>query len=83
MYYVYCLVSGKKKDFHYYGFTSDIEKRLEYHRKGKVRTTKKYLPIKLYGYRRFNDREKALAYEKKVKRSAKEREKFKKEIISG
>ena len=42
---MYILLTAKGK--FYVGSTDDLDKRLETHRKGRVRTTKSQLPIKL------------------------------------
>jgi putative endonuclease len=80
MYYVYCLISKKKERFHYYGFTTNIDSRIIAHKKGKVRTTKRYLPIELLGYRTFKTKKKALEFEKDLKRKASYRRRFVKEL---
>ena len=79
-YYVYCLISEKNKNFHYYGFTSNIDQRIKYHKAGKVRTTNRFLPIRLLGYREFESREEALKYEKELKTKASYRKKFVEEL---
>ncbi|MEP7103830.1 MAG: GIY-YIG nuclease family protein [Candidatus Dojkabacteria bacterium] len=64
MFFVYCLLSEKVSKFHYYGFTSNMEQRLQYHQKGKVKTTKRFLPLKLLGYKVFENEIEALKFEK-------------------
>lgn len=80
MFYVYCLESEAKENFHYYGFTSNIEKRLEAHKRGKVRTTKRFKSLKLLGYRKFRSRDVALQFEKDLKRKASYRNRFVREL---
>jgi len=46
MYYVYVIQSRKDNCF-YTGFTSNLEKRLQAHNKGKVRSTKSRRPFVL------------------------------------
>jgi len=46
MYWVYVIKSRKDEKL-YTGCTSDIEKRLEYHNKGKVRSTRSRRPFEL------------------------------------
>ncbi len=70
MYYVYCLISERTPKFHYYGFTQNLEERLSYHLQGKVKTTRRYLPVKLLGAVMFKTRERALDYEKQLKTKA-------------
>ena len=76
MYHVYCLISKKNSKFHYYGFTGDIEKRLKYHNAGKVRTTRRFFPVELLGYRTFKTKKEALKFEKDLKGKASYRKKF-------
>ncbi|MBI5328732.1 MAG: GIY-YIG nuclease family protein [Deltaproteobacteria bacterium] len=47
-YYVYilCCYNGHL----YYGYSGDLNRRLELHRQGKVRSTKPYLPVELVYY---------------------------------
>jgi predicted GIY-YIG superfamily endonuclease len=80
MYFVYCLVSEKNSKFHYYGFTKDFDKRISYHIQGKVRTTNRFLPIKLLGFREFEDREEALKFEKDLKTKSSYRKRFIREL---
>jgi predicted GIY-YIG superfamily endonuclease len=80
MYYVYCLISRKKKRFHYYGFTEDLDNRIKAHKKGKVRTTRRFLPVELLGYRTFKTRGEALRYEKDLKSKASYRKEFVREL---
>ncbi len=76
MYFVYCLISKKNSKFHYYGFTSNLEERIERHKKGRVRTTNRYLPVELLGYRTFKTRKEALSFEKELKTKASYRKRF-------
>jgi putative endonuclease len=70
-------MSKKNQQFHYYGFTSlDVESRLKRHNKGDVRSTKAYRPLKIVGFKRFNNKKEAISFEKKLKRSADFRNKF-------
>jgi len=80
MYYVYCLVSEKNPKFHYYGFTSNLKKRLLAHKNNKVRTTRRFSPVKLLGYKTFFKRNEALKYEKDLKTKASYRRSFIKDI---
>lgn len=45
-FYVYVLES-EEKDWIYVGFTKDLRMRVEEHDKGKVKSTRHYLPLKL------------------------------------
>lgn len=44
--YVYVLCSQKDRKF-YVGYTKNVQKRVEQHNSGKVRSTKRRLPMKL------------------------------------
>lgn len=48
MYYVYYL--GMHNGQIYTGSASDLTKRFDEHQNGKVKTTSKYLPVRLIGY---------------------------------
>ncbi|MGD8781926.1 MAG: GIY-YIG nuclease family protein, partial [Ignavibacteria bacterium] len=45
-YYIYVLQSGSDKMF-YVGYTKNIKRRLVEHNEGKVKSTKKRIPLKL------------------------------------
>ena len=66
MYYIYVLLSEKDNMF-YTGYTSDIEKRIEEHKKGKVYSTKNRLPVKLVYYEGSLSQDDALHREKYLK----------------
>ncbi len=66
MYYVYLLLSLKDKNF-YIGYTSNLEKRVQQHRKGKVKSTSKRLPVKLIYYEGYLKKEDAERNEKYYK----------------
>jgi putative endonuclease len=51
----------------YTGCTSNLEQRLEAHRKGSVSYTKSRLPVTLTTYIAFNDKAKAFQFEKYLK----------------
>jgi predicted GIY-YIG superfamily endonuclease len=51
----------------YTGCTSNLEKRLEAHRNGKVNYTKDKLPFELVTYIAFTDKTKAFQFEKYLK----------------
>jgi len=52
MFYVYVLKSDKDKKL-YIGYSSDLKSRLLEHQRGRVRSTKARLPIKLIYYESF------------------------------
>jgi putative endonuclease len=65
MYYAYIL---KLRDNTYYmGFSSDLQKRVEEHKQGRVSQTKNLLPLKLVYYSAFASKIKALNFEKYLK----------------
>ena len=51
----------------YKGITSNLEQRMEAHRKGKVKYTQTRLSFKLETYISFTDKSKAFAFEKYLK----------------
>ncbi len=74
-YTVYILESQKDGD-HYVGLTADIGKRLEYHNKGRVRSTKFRTPFVLVYSEQFGTRMEARAREKYLKSYKGSREKL-------
>lgn len=61
-FYAYILISevnGRR----YFGSCEDVEKRLQNHNAGKVRSTKAYRPYKLLYYEVFSNRSEAFARE--------------------
>ena len=50
MFYIYCLQSEKEREELYFGFTTDLKKRLKEHNSGHNFSTKRYLPWKLIYY---------------------------------
>ena len=61
---------------HYTGWTTDVDKRLDQHNKGKgAKYTRGRLPVKLRGFWRFQNRSEAMRFEhwlKQLPRTAKE-----------
>jgi putative endonuclease len=68
MFHVYVLRSKDKK-FNYTGQCKDLKKRISEHNKGKVKSTKPYLPLELVHSEILNSREEAVAKEKFYKSS--------------
>lgn len=66
-YYVYILQSINYAESHYTGFTTDLKKRIMKHNNGEVPHTSKYKPWKIQTAISFNDKTKALAFEKYLK----------------
>ena len=67
-YYTYVLYSDSSKQL-YIGQTKDIERRLKQHNKGKVESTKPYIPYKLVYYEELNTKEEAIKREKDLKQA--------------
>jgi len=63
--YVYILMCQNEKT--YVGHTSNLEKRLEKHRKGFVTTTKNIRPVQLLTFLGFTNKYKAIEFEKYLK----------------
>ena len=62
IHYIYILQSSKSNIL-YYGYTTDLKKRLREHNSGKTKFTKGHLPWKLVWYCVFKDRQKAKDFE--------------------
>jgi putative endonuclease len=67
MFYVYMLHSIDHPKHRYIGFTSDLKKRLAAHNNGESVHTAKYKPWKLVGYQAFEDKQRAMDFEKYLK----------------
>lgn len=65
--YVYMLQSLSNPENHYIGYTTDIKKRLAKHNEGGSPYTSKNKPWKIKVAIAFEDKEKALAFEKYLK----------------
>ena len=63
VYYSYILQSLKDSRF-YYGYTSDLDKRVRKHNSGGVSSTRHRLPLVLHYYEVFNSKSEALKREK-------------------
>lgn len=66
MYWTYILKLNNKA--YYVGSTNNLTQRLEYHRKGRVYSTKNKLPFVLSFSKKFNTRGEAQSLEYKVKK---------------
>ena len=66
MYYVYALVSNKRKRI-YVGLTGDLKSRIREHNLGKTKSTKYYKPWTLLYFEKLNTRVAARNREKKLK----------------
>lgn len=66
MYYVYVLLSEKDRKF-YTGYSADLKGRFEEHTRGKVKSTKKRLPMRLVYYEACQDERDARHRERYLK----------------
>ncbi len=66
MYYVYILKSTQESHW-YTGHTSDLEKRLNTHNSGKVKSTKPFRPWTIVYHEEFPSRDEAINREKVLK----------------
>ena len=67
LYYVYIIESEKDKSW-YYGFSRNLERRLDFHNDGKSTYTKSKLPWKLIFSKSFDIKTEALKFEKYLKK---------------
>ena len=67
MYYVYLLRSLKNSEKTYVGFSTDLQQRLAKHDSGGCPHTFEYRPWRLVAYTAFDDKGKALKFEKYLK----------------
>ena len=65
MYHVYILRLGNGD--YYVGFANNYNRRLKEHNSGNVKSTNKFLPVKLITVTGFNNKKKALIFEKYLK----------------
>jgi putative endonuclease len=65
LFYVYILKMANNQ--HYIGMTKNIERRFVEHKKGKVKSTKHKLPVKLILTEKFKTKTEALKREKQIK----------------
>ena len=80
MYYFYIIQSIKKPDVIYSGSTDDLRERIREHSRGRVTSTKRYLPLKLVYYEAYVSEEDAREREQKFKRHGKGNDELKKRI---
>ena len=64
MFFVYIIVSENKNLRFYVGISENIEARLKQHNSGKTKSTKSYLPWKLFFFETFKSRKEAREKEK-------------------
>ncbi len=70
MFYVYLLESQKDPTRHYVGFSADLKQRFQDHNAGLSRHTAKFRPWKLKTYTAFDEKQKALDFERYLKTSS-------------
>lgn len=68
MYYVYIL--KLKNDTYYTGYSNNLVQRISEHKRGIVKTTKNHLPFTLIFYAAFNNKKKALDFERYIKKGS-------------
>ncbi len=67
MFFVYIIVSESKGLRFYVGMTEDVDRRVAEHNKGRAKSTKGYIPWKLFFFESFNSRLEARKREKYYK----------------
>lgn len=67
MFIVYILISQQNPLKYYIGFTENFDQRLAEHNSGNSLYSKRYAPWKLASFITFQDKSKALAFEKYLK----------------
>ena len=66
MFFVYILKS-EQKVWYYVGSTNDLDRRINEHNNGKVKSTKPFLPLKIVYKKEFSNEHDARLYERKLK----------------
>ena len=79
MWYVY-IIKSLEKNWYYTGSTNRLENRLSEHNDGKVFSTKRYRPLKLVFTKEFESEHEARAYEQRLKKQRREKERIIREI---
>jgi putative endonuclease len=69
-YYVYILQSENYPERFYSGLTDDMENRLKIHNQGKCKHTSKYTPWKIKTAIAFTNKNKAMEFEKYLKKAS-------------
>lgn len=77
MYYIYILISEIRDNWSYVGQTDNLERRIDEHSKGKVRSTKGMRPLKLAYTENYISREESLMREHYLKSGSGRKEKRK------
>jgi putative endonuclease len=74
------MIKSTKKRWYYVGSTNDLERRLSEHNKGKVTSTKCYLPFNIVYRKDFDFEKEARGYERLLKDKRLEKERIIKQI---
>jgi len=69
MYYVY-IIQSKKDESYYVGTTEDLKVRLQEHNGGEVRYTSSKIPYELIWYCAFQNKKRAIDFEKYLKQGS-------------
>jgi len=70
MFYVYLLESLQDSTRHYVGFSEDLRQRLKDHNAGFSKHTSKFKPWRVKTYLAFDEKDKALNFERYLKTSS-------------
>jgi len=79
--YVVYLLRSEKDGRYYIGHTTNLQRRLEMHNNGQVKSTKSRRPLKLQGCRVFKDLNDARYFEYQVKHHSDKKRKFVGDIL--
>ena len=79
--YVVYLLKSEKDGRYYIGYSSELERRLMEHERGKVRSTRSRRPLRLIGFRTFSVREAARYFEYSLKHHSEKKKKFIEEML--
>ena len=66
MFYIYILLS-QKDNKRYIGFTNNLDRRIEEHNSGRVKSTKNRIPLRLIYSEEFMNKTDAMKREKEIK----------------
>ena len=69
MHYVYIIQSSRNDSF-YIGHSTDLKKRLDNHNSGSVKATASQVPYRIRWYCTFSQKEKAIEFEKYLKKGS-------------
>lgn len=68
------MIKSAQKNWYYIGSTDSLTRRLSEHNKGRVISTKRYIPLKLVFLKELKTEKEAREYEKRLKKRRKEKE---------